>query len=167
MYSGQNRQIAEFIAADVTDSPSYIPGTGSSTQSIGVRIRTRCGWSEYFAVNITAKTRIGQFYCKAPVDYEFVPFPNPANGDDEIGIFLNDNGETICMCIGIDLDDVINIDIYDQMGMRVQDISTGDGSATIRKDKKVYFKLNNLKTGKYTIVVDSPRGKFSANMIVK
>jgi len=88
-------------------------------------------------------------------------------GDDEIGIFLNNHGETICMCIAIDFGDVINIDIYDKMGTKVQDISTGNGSATLRRDKKVYFKLNNLPTGKYTISVNSPRGNFNANMIVK
>ncbi len=167
LFSGQGERVAQFVAADVTDNPSYILGTGASRQIIGVRLRTRCGWSEYITREVVAKTKIGDRFCKAPVGYEFIPFPNPANGDDEIGIFLNDNGETICMCIGIDKGDLIDIDIYDQMGAKVQDISTKDGSATIRKNKKVYFKLNNLPTGKYTIVVDSPKGKFSANMIVK
>ncbi|AFM03877.1 hypothetical protein Fleli_1451 [Bernardetia litoralis DSM 6794] len=167
LYSGQGERVAQFIAADVSDSPSYIPGTGSSRQIIGVRLRTRCGWSEYITREVVAKTKIGDRFCKAPVGWEFIPFPNPADGDDEIGIYLNDNGETLCMCIAIDSGDLINIDIYDQMGIRVQEISTKDKSATIREDKKVYFKLNNLPTGKYTIVVDSPRGKFSTNMIVK
>lgn len=157
LYSGQNRQRAQFIAADA-NRPS---------QKIGVRVRTRCGWSEYTSVVMDARTEINGIPCKLPLDYEFIPFPNPADGDDIIGIFLNDHGETLCMCIGIDKLDIIDIHIYDQMGMKVQDVSTKDGSATIKKDKKVYFKLNNLPTGKYTISVDSPRGKFNANMIVK
>ena len=167
LYSGQGERVAQFVAADVTDSPSYIPGTGVSRQIIGVRLRTRCGWSKYITREVVAKTKIGEYHCKAPVGYEFIPFPNPADGDDEIGIYLNDEGETLCLCIGIEQNDLVDISIYDKMGTKVQDISTGDGTATIRADKKVYFTLNNLPTGKYTIVVDSPKGKFSANMIVK